>query len=134
LTGSVRFGFISLKSKKPNRTQTKKIRKQIEPNWKKPSQNWKNRAKLVWTDFYPKNKNRFEPKPVCLNRFRFKKKSIWLFFLIKTKLNWKWSPLAITIEGHESIQIRFKKYSYSWFCYFLSLFYDFYSLFKSIYF
>jgi cytochrome oxidase Cu insertion factor (SCO1/SenC/PrrC family) len=31
----VRFGFISLKPKKPNQTQIEKHQKKTEPNWKK---------------------------------------------------------------------------------------------------
>jgi hypothetical protein len=54
--GSV-LGFIS---KKPNRNRK---------NQKKPSQTGKNRVKLVWTGFCPKNQT--EPKPVGLTRFRF---------------------------------------------------------------
>jgi len=67
-TGSIRFGFISLKPKKPNRTQTEKNwanRKKTEPNQKtdpKPSQTGLNR-------FLPKKPNRtktgrFEPVSV----------------------------------------------------------------------
>jgi hypothetical protein len=59
--GSVRFGFgfISLKPKKPNPTQT-------EPNWKnqaelkKPSQTGKNRAKIDLNRFLSKKLNRTE--------------------------------------------------------------------------
>jgi len=97
-TGLVRFRFYKPETEKtePNR-----------PNWKNranPSQTRKNRAKLVWTSFCSKKTNRTEPKPVGLNRFRFgfgffKKKSVWLLFFIKTKPNWKWSPLnSCTIE------------------------------------
>ena len=100
LAGSVRFGFGFI-SKKPNRTQTKKTRKnqakpgKTEPNRKKPSQNRENRAKPVWTGFCPEKPNRtetgrFEPVSVF-----FKKKIIQFgyFFLIKTESNRKWSPL-----------------------------------------
>jgi len=81
--GSVRFWFYKQKTE-PNR------------NRKKPSQN---RAKLEnrANRFEPvfSLKNRTEPKPVGLTRFRFflKKISIWLLFLIKTEPNRKWSPL-----------------------------------------
>jgi hypothetical protein len=86
------FDFISLKPKKPNRTQTKKTRKKTESNWKKPSQTEKiesNRFELV---FDQKTKSKL--KPVDLNQFWFflKKNLIW-FFLIKIKLNKKKSSL-----------------------------------------
>jgi hypothetical protein len=66
----VRFDFISKKLKKQNRTR-QKTGKKTEPNWKnqknrakqsqnrkKPSQNQENRAKPVWTGFFPKKPNR----------------------------------------------------------------------------
>ena len=87
------FGFISLKLKKPNRTQTKKT-------GKNPSQTGKNRASPVWTGFCPKNKS----KLVGLNRFWFafgfflKIYFNLIIFLIKTKSNWKWSPLPKTLS------------------------------------
>jgi len=52
-TGSVRFRFYKFKTEKT----------ESNPNWKnrkKPSQNRKNRAKLVWTGFCPKKSNRTE--------------------------------------------------------------------------
>jgi hypothetical protein len=80
--------------------------KKTEPKQKKkPSQNrenraktGKNRAKTGKTEpnrFEPvfSLKNRTEPKPVGLTRFRFfffkKKISVWLFFFIKTEPNRK---------------------------------------------
>jgi hypothetical protein len=87
------FGFISLKLKKPNWTQTKKTRKKTETNRKKTKPNRKNRAKPVWTGFVLKNRTetgRFKPVLVF-----FKKNiSVWFFF-IKTKPNKKWSPLIL---------------------------------------
>jgi hypothetical protein len=78
------FGFISLKPKKSNRTEPKP-----EKNWAKPE---KNRAKLKkteqnWFEQVFVLKNRTEPKPAGLNRFRFrfflnKKILVWLFFYI----------------------------------------------------
>jgi hypothetical protein len=95
------FGFISLKSKKPNRTQIEK----------KPSQTRKNRVKQKKTEANRKTeqnrkKNRAKPeKPsqIGLNRFFpytnrteisrfepvsffFKENRFWLFFFIKTKI------------------------------------------------
>jgi hypothetical protein len=60
------FGFISLKLKKPNQTQTGKNRAKTKPNRKKPSQTESNQFEPVFV-----LKNRTEPKPVGLNRFRF---------------------------------------------------------------
>ena len=75
------FGFISLKPKKLNRTQTKKTGKKIKPNRKnraKPENRSKpeNRAKPVWTGFYPKKPNQtetsqFEPISVFFKKFWF---------------------------------------------------------------
>ena len=80
------FGFISLKPKKPNRTQT-----ETEPNRK-------NRAKTVWTGFYPKKLKRTEPKPAGLNRFRFfKKKTIRYCYFFFTKIEPKMIILSISI-------------------------------------
>jgi len=74
----VRFRFYKQKTKKtkPNRTETDKKPSQTgpklsqtrktEPKPRKPSQNRKNRAKPVFA-----LKNRTEPKPVGLTRFRF---------------------------------------------------------------
>jgi hypothetical protein len=55
--GRFGFGFITKKPKKPNRTETNKKPEKTEPNRaktgktepkpRKPSQNWKNRAKPV---------------------------------------------------------------------------------------
>ena len=53
-TGSVRFWFISLKPKKPNRTQTEKTGKKLSQTGKKRSQTEK-------------------PSQTCLNRFLSKK-------------------------------------------------------------
>jgi hypothetical protein len=92
------FGFISLKPKKLNWTQTGK---KTEP---KPSQtritepNRKNKAKPVWTGFCPKNPNRTKPKSIGLNRFRFGFgffKKNWFCYFFKKKSNRKWSPLDI---------------------------------------
>jgi hypothetical protein len=63
-TGSVQFWFYKLETEKtepnPNRNKT-------EPN----------RFELVFVI-----KNRTEPKHVCLNRFWFKKKLVWLLFFL----------------------------------------------------
>jgi hypothetical protein len=94
------FGFINLKLKKPNRTQTEKKSSQTrktEPNKKQSSQTEK-------TCFYSKVT---EQKPVGLNWFWFfwkKIKLIWLFFLIKTESNWKWS-LVIVLTNTSAIAI-----------------------------
>jgi len=109
--GLVRFRFYKQKTEKtePNRNRQKTGKKtkpkpsqtgKTEPNRKKPSQNRENRAKTGKTEpnqFEPvfALKNRTEPKPVGLTRFRvgfgfFKKKySVWLLFLIKTEPNRK---------------------------------------------
>jgi len=94
------FGFISLKPKKSNRTETnqakpkktepnraktnpnRKNRAKTEPNQKKTSQTGKNRAKPVWTGFCPKKPNwtetsRFEPVSVWFGFFYW----VWLLFL-----------------------------------------------------
>ena len=68
------FGFINLKLKKPNRTQTKNNRAKLEKNLAKINRaktkpNRKNRAKPVWIGFCPK-------KPNQLNRHR----SVWTGF------------------------------------------------------
>jgi len=75
--GSVWFRFYK---KKPNQTETeknwKKNRAKPEKpsqNRKKPSQNRENRAKPVWTGFFPKNPNRtetgrFDPVSVYLKK------------------------------------------------------------------
>jgi hypothetical protein len=66
-TGSVQFWFYKLETEKtepnPNRNKT-------EPN----------RFELVFV-----LKNRTEPKHVCLNRFWFKKKLVWLLFFYKNR-------------------------------------------------
>jgi hypothetical protein len=69
------FGFISLKLKKLNRTQTRKNSTEPKPkktksNRKKTEQNWKNQAKPSQTET-----GRFEPVSVW-----FFKKTIWLLF------------------------------------------------------
>ena len=95
------FGFISLKPKKPNQTQTGKktepnrkktsqIEKpskteKIEPNRVKTKSNRKNQAKPIWTGFCLKKPNRtetgrFEPVSVL------KKNSVWLLFFNKNQI------------------------------------------------
>jgi len=79
-TGSVQFWFYKLETEK---TEPNPNRKKTEPN----------RFELVFV-----LKNWTEPKQVCLNRFRFKKKIVWLLFLyIKNEPNQKWSPLIIMV-------------------------------------
>jgi hypothetical protein len=69
----VRFRFYKTETEK---TELNPNRRKTEPNWKKPSQNQKNRAKpkklsqIGLNRFFPKN-NRTEPKLVGLNRLRF---------------------------------------------------------------
>ena len=76
------FGFISLKLKKQNRTQTEKNRKKTKPNQKKTVKTEPNRAKPVWTDFCLKNElnrtktGRFKPVSV----FLLKKFNLIIFF------------------------------------------------------
>jgi hypothetical protein len=82
------FDFISLKLKKPNRTQTRKKPSQTRTGKNRVKQK-KNRAKpnqtrIGW--FEPAFFQITKPKPVGLNRFRFgfgflKKKPVWLLFL-----------------------------------------------------
>jgi hypothetical protein len=79
------FGFISKKPKKPNRTQTGKKPSQTRKTWAKTEKTEPNRFEPVFA-----LKNRTEPKPVGLTRFRFgfgffKKKSIWLLFFYKNR-------------------------------------------------
>jgi hypothetical protein len=77
----VRFGFINLKLKKPNRIQTKKTRKNRAKS--------KNLTKLISTGFYIK-----KPNQTKTNQFKL----VWFFliliyfFLIKTKPNKKYHP------------------------------------------
>jgi len=90
--GSIWFRFYKQKTEKPNRNRKKPSQTgKTEPNRKnqakpkKPSQNQENRAKPVFF-----LKNRSKPKPVGLTGFRFgfgffKKKMVWLLFLIKTE-------------------------------------------------
>jgi hypothetical protein len=95
------FSFISKKPKKRTESNpNKKNQKKTEPNRKKPSQNQKKPSQIGKTEpnrFEPVFvlKNRIEPKPVGLNRFRFgfgffsKYKIFGLvtFFYIKTEPN-----------------------------------------------
>jgi len=91
------FGFISLKPKKPNRTQTEKNWAKLAKNRVKP----KNQAKPVWTGFCPKKPNRietgrFEPVPVRFRFFFIKKFSVVTFFdKNRTEPNRKWSLLLL---------------------------------------
>ena len=66
------FGFISLKLKKPNRTQTEKNRAKLAKNRVKPEKTEPNR-KTKPNQFEPVFvlKNQTELKPVDLNQFRF---------------------------------------------------------------
>jgi hypothetical protein len=94
--GSVRFRFYKQKTE-PNPTKNRK-KNRAKPE--KPSQTKKNRAKTgknrAKTEKTEPNrfepvfalKNRTEPKPVGLTRFRFffqKKISVWLFFFYKNQ-------------------------------------------------
>jgi len=70
------FGFINKKPKKPNRTETDKKPEKKPSQTGKTEPNRENRAKTGKTE--PNRfelvfslKNRTEPKPVGLNRFRF---------------------------------------------------------------
>jgi hypothetical protein len=85
-TGQFSFGFISLKPKKPNRTQTEKNRAKSAKNRAKTEPNRKNEP------------NKFEPVFVLKDRIEtgrfelvsvFFKKIFWFgyFLLIKTKPN-----------------------------------------------
>jgi hypothetical protein len=84
------FGFISLKLKKPNRTQTKKT-------GKNPSQTGKNRASPV---FVLKTNRNWSVWTGFGSLSGFFKKIYFnlIIFLIKTKSNWKWSPLPTTLS------------------------------------
>ena len=85
-TGSVRFRFYKQKTE-PNRNRQKTKNNRAKP--KKPSQNRKkpsqNRFEPVFALKKPNRTEtgRFDPVSV----FFFKKKSVWLFFFIKTKPN-----------------------------------------------
>jgi len=82
------FGFISLKSKTPNRAQTEKTEPNRQKNRakiKKPSETGKNWAKLVWTGFFLKNQTkigRFEPVSVRFQFFYKKINLVWLLFFL----------------------------------------------------
>jgi hypothetical protein len=118
--GSVRFRFYKQKTE-PNRnrqktgkktepkpSQTEKTEK-TEPNRKNRAKTGKNRAKTEKTKpnrFEPvfALKNRTEPNRTETGRFDpvsvfFKKNSVWLLFLIKTKPNRKSSPLICTTSA-----------------------------------
>ena len=109
--GSVRFGFINKKPKKPNRTETDKKLEKNRAKLEKPSQTKKTEPKPEKTEPKPETPsqtgktepNRFEPvfslkKPNRTETGRFdpvsvflkkKKISVWLFFFIKTEPNRK---------------------------------------------
>jgi hypothetical protein len=84
-TGSVRFRFFKPGTEKTELNRTEPKPEKTEPKPKKPSQTGKNEPNRFEPVFVLKN--RTEPKPVGLNRFRFgfgffkKKISVWLFFL-----------------------------------------------------
>ena len=83
------FGFISLKPKKPNRNESKL---RSEKNRAKTESNWKTEPNQFEPVFGLKNRtetSRFEPVSV----FFFYKYFGLVTFFIKTKSNWKWSPL-----------------------------------------
>jgi len=78
------FSFISKKLKKPNRTEPKQKKpEKPEPNQENPSQIEPKPSQIGKTESKPEKtepnrfelvfvlKNRTEPKPVGLNRFRF---------------------------------------------------------------
>jgi hypothetical protein len=78
-----RFGFISLKSKKPNRKKTESNRNKNRVKLKKPSQNEKTKPNQFELVFLLKNRtkiDRFEPVLI----FKF---FLFNFFLIKTESN-----------------------------------------------
>jgi hypothetical protein len=86
-TGSVRFYKPETEKIEPNLNRKKT--KPNQKNWAKLEKTEPNRFELAFI-----LKNRPEPNPVGLNRFQFGlgfflKKSIWLFFFIKTKPNKK---------------------------------------------
>ena len=86
LTGSVRFQFYKLKTKKQNRNELKQ--KKTKPNRQKTEPN---RFEQIFV-----LKNRIEPKPVGLNWFQvnfFKKISVWLIFFDKNRTE----PKIITL-------------------------------------
>jgi len=68
MTGSVQFGFISLKLKKPKWTKPEKTRKKPSQTEKTES-NWKTEPNRFEPVFFQKT----EPKPVGWNWF-------WFFF------------------------------------------------------
>ena len=81
------FGFISLKLKKQNRTQTKKNLKKTKPNRKKTVKTEQNQFEPI---FILKN----EPNRTKTGRFKpilvfLLKKFSLIIFLIKTELNRK---------------------------------------------
>jgi len=85
--GSVRFRFYKQKTEKTESNRNKKNQKKTKPNWKNGAKTGKNRAKTEKTEpnrFEPvfALKNRTEPKPVGLTRFRFflKKFGLVTFF------------------------------------------------------
>ena len=112
--GSVRFYKQKTKKTEPNQNRQKTGKKnRAKPEKpKKPSQNRKKPSQSVWTGFFPKKPNRtetgrFDPVSVRFRFFSKKKISIWLFFLIKTEPNKKWSPL-VWFSIHEQNKNEFK--------------------------
>jgi len=94
----VRFRFYKQKTKK---TELNRNRQKTEPKPRKPSQNRKNRAKLVWTGFCPKKPNRTETgrfDPVSVFFFKKKYFGLVIFFdknrtepkIITSTLQWKY--------------------------------------------
>jgi hypothetical protein len=84
------FGFISLKSKKPNRTETKKNPEKTRAKQKKTDPNRKNRAKNKKTE--PNRKNR-------ANRFE-------QVFVKKTEPNWNrsvWTSFGYFFQKQISV-------------------------------
>ena len=80
--GSVRFRFYKQKTEKTEPNRNKKNQKKTKPNRKNGAKTGKNQAKTEKTEpnrFEPvfALKNRTEPKPVGLTRFRFFFKKIW---------------------------------------------------------
>ena len=98
----VRFGFISLKPKKPNWTEPKKTEKKPSQTGKKLSQTRKNRARPIWTGFFPKITEPNRNRSVWTDFGFFYKKTGFDFFkknrtkskiIIHSKNNKRWKML-----------------------------------------
>jgi hypothetical protein len=83
-TGSVRFRFYKPETEKIESNRIKPKQKKARKKLSQTGKTEPNRFELVFV-----LKNQIEPNPVGLNRFRFKKKLIWLYFFNKNRTKLK---------------------------------------------